>query len=1649
MRRTVFALAAFLVFACAAAVAGERVTVTLDEINNRGYIPQWMVIGKFSAGLPGGYTGMVVARRAQLPDKDFLEDQGGEAAIKPEVGMAHARGEKGQALWQKLSADSGLIDLGPLYSGMPESTMYAAVYIDSIRDAALFLDMETLTGATVWVNHELALRSAPGALGETGREKLLVQLKSGVNLLLIKFGGLRYERAAETLQQPLPEVVGFVRSVSPVLANGSGLCMSLKAGPMQRVPGTPVYMQTNLQPTGYYHGSARFPAMEFTMTVANSGSDAIENVEVKIQSDKQNGQDAAKLYLPGNTHASLRLALPVPANAPGQTISARITVTAAGMSHTVPTQFTAGAALPKRDQAIYYVTGFHADPVWIEDQRDYSVALIGSARQNVLLAQADPSYGAYLSEISYLKPFFDMYPELREPLKQMIKEGRIGTGGAYNQPVEKLISGEGLARNIVYGKLFHKNVLGADPTVYMGWDIFGHAAQLSQIVLETGGQGAMWSKGIVGFPPIFRHAALDGSTVLHKRSPYSMSSADPDSLRSNLYTGFEEFASYGLDYDVRLDAGDFKPPTAWLAGQGDYLRKLLPKIDINGTGAELFFKNVNLQLLKGEGDIPLTARDMAYYHQGTALSRISLKTGNRLAENALISAEKLATVAALFGATYPDITLDKAWRQLLFGQHHDAITGTINDKSYLDLMQGYREALELAAGVLDKSAAHIGRFIDTQPPSGVPAGAIPIAVFNPLNWSRKDVARAVVEFGDQAPGGFFVADASGAMIPFEIERADRDTNTVTILFLAEKVPEMGYTTYFVVPADQMPEGTVPGKSEDVFIENSFYKLEVDPLKGGGIVSLYDKINGKQVMAPGNGVGNDIAALKENPVRNEPPWEVYTTGDKKFSSEKPALVEKTAGAITERLIIRGAVGDTGKEQEIILYKDLPRIDFITRIVDYRGTDDMFVVTFPVDVANAVPVFEERYGALVRHKSKGKLNFQTWQMRNYSGHGAEAAYQWLDQSHSGLLEFRDDEGQTQASFALGMMGLITDHQSSTRAAADKITLSLIRKGIPSTPWFDDADEKRLAALPRSDSTMPEDMNFDLNFGTSFRISINSGTNNAFTRSVFKELDPALVQQFEADVTEKGFAYLFVLDPTSPDDWPPVPLLILKALDDEALQRAADALAADFDADAVITLGAAVNASGSDQRVEDYGVALLNKGTVFNSIENDGTMAMALMHTASFFRRLPFPFIPEQRTAVFPYALVPHKGNWRDAAMYRTGYEYNNPLIAMQLETHMGDLPRGGMSFLTTRGDTLVLTAMKPRGNPTASLAFTPQTPRENIMLRYYEASGFSQQASVEAFTGIRKALWSNMLEQDDFGRLPVETGTLKLDMGAFDIRTIGYAPQNPPALQLPAALGPVTEPFSPVFNKFWLHNNGAAPMGYLPVSIGLRGDIQTKIHISQGGVSVNEVEVFVNNDYIDRKVEGKVRIVTPPDWRAVPAEFDYVLQPGQTFAKKVAILFLGSGRDGVIKAQTEHGGQILQDILEVGDHKLDLVSARFEDGAVSVTLRNPTAQSIEGELYLITPLETWGAGLVDEFALARVTPRMIGFAVPAGMDRTYSFTLAGAWAADTHPAPWAVIKGAYNGRVFYSEIDNIDNIKAKDLRPSAPRRSFTDPVGPGLK
>ncbi|MBD3176898.1 MAG: hypothetical protein GF320_17095, partial [Armatimonadia bacterium] len=789
--------------------------------------------------------------------------------------------------------------------------------------------------------------------------------------------------------------------------------------------------------------------------------------------------------------------------------------------------------MPKR--TTYLVPGFHSDVVWLEDQRDYAVALLGDMDQNLQICRADPAYGVFLHELTYMKPYLDIHPETRDELRRLIRQKRVGTGGSHSQPTEAVISGEGIVRNILYGRLFHEGQLGDKPRIYMPWDVFGHSAQLGQILRKTRFDACIWSKDIRGALAVFNHLALDGRPFLFKRMAYSFDAWEPQRFFDLIDAFYEEIESLGLSSDCRLDATDFKPPSSWFAGRCKALADGDHRIIVSGKGHEMWLDETLDDIKQDRARIPTTARDYEWHHQGTALSRIEFKIANRLAENTLISAEKLATFAWVLGADYPDRALDKAWRQVLYNQHHDGITGPCCDRAYLDLMLGYREALELSSEVLWRAGTALAEAVDT---SSLMPGGRQLVVFNTLNWSRAEPVKVRVDF-EKPTRGFEVTGPNGK-VPAQLVTDERSEDglllAAEILFQPEKVPGIGYATYEVAPKATEPprEESVPGTT----IENEFYRVTADP-SHGGLVSIYDKKAKREVIDTDKGFGNELVALEEKPDRREPGWECYTTGPKRRGREYAARVTAYRGPVGQRLVVKGEMKDCGREQIVRLYDGVPRIDFETRLLDYQGEHDLFVVTFPTTVEGAEPVFEERFGATVKRKSRGKLDYRFHQWRNYSDCGARRAHQWIDLSGSAWINF--DDG---CSVALGMTNIVTGHGEAAAKACGLLQQALVRCGVPVTPSYDDCDWPRRESLPVEDSLMPppDDFNRDLNLGTSFRIALREGGDNTYAERVLSQLDPADREAADAVLAQKGGGALLLLDRDVPSDWPPLPVLIV---------------------------------------------------------------------------------------------------------------------------------------------------------------------------------------------------------------------------------------------------------------------------------------------------------------------------------------------------------------------------------------------------------------------------------------------------------------------------------------------------------------------------
>ena len=379
------------------------------------------------------------------------------------------------------------------------------------------------------------------------------------------------------------------------------------------------------------------------------------------------------------------------------------------------------------------------------------------------LARRDSAYTFVLAEVDYLKPYWDAFPEERAFLRELLRTGRVEImGGTYNEPNTNLTGAEATIRNAVYGDGFQRGIIG-----YLTGDgvAAGRVRPRSAVPRSDGRRGAVLQLvGARPLPPVGSHALR-----VRRGAPGSEPDAVPRRVLLDRPLGARaadrvhgQPLRRGLGHRQRSDAargpagrsqalqgaqaggahaqraapggGDYAPPCRWVMGiHRDWNARYVWPRFVSAVPRD-FFAAVRAELdAEGRKASPQT-RDMNPVYTGKDVSYIDTKQAQRHGETLLADAEAWATLACLVtGHPYPDAALDKAWRQLIYGAKHDAITGSESDQVYIDLLTGWRE---LATSPRPCTPTRPTPWPGTSSP---PGGGPDLVVFNSATWQRQDV----------------------------------------------------------------------------------------------------------------------------------------------------------------------------------------------------------------------------------------------------------------------------------------------------------------------------------------------------------------------------------------------------------------------------------------------------------------------------------------------------------------------------------------------------------------------------------------------------------------------------------------------------------------------------------------------------------------------------------------------------------------------------------------------------------------------------------------------------------------------------------------------------------------------------------------------
>jgi alpha-mannosidase len=458
------------------------------------------------------------------------------------------------------------------------------------------------------------------------------------------------------------------------------------------------------------------------------------------------------------------------------------------------------------------------------------------------------------------------YPELFEKIKNKVKEGKWEiVGGMWVEPDCNLIAGESWVRQLLFGKNYFQEKFNVD--VHIGWnpDSFGYNWNMPQIYKKSGIDSfitqKLWWNDTTVFPHfVFWWQGADDSRILTYLPPLSY---DSDLKMNDVVTGITRYQlTTGLKKSLILyGIGDHGggPNREILNRVRDYNTLKITPTFIHGRAGDFL-----AGLLKDTKTTLPVWNDELYleYHQGTFTTQSAIKKNNRRSESMLSSAEKIASIASLFGNPYPEDKLNDAWKIVLTHQFHDILPGSSITPVYRDALEMYQKAQKKISTAQSTALEALVNHIDSSNMQG-----IPVIVFNTLSWQRTDVATVDNPYPSEQK--IRLLDDTAKEIPCEIEK-DEDTGTSSIIFVAENIPSLGYRVFSVDRGE--PAASVSDlKHENNSFENGFYRIEIDQTTGN-LKSVFSKALQREFVAPGK-QANILWVYEDRPER----WDAWNIG----------------------------------------------------------------------------------------------------------------------------------------------------------------------------------------------------------------------------------------------------------------------------------------------------------------------------------------------------------------------------------------------------------------------------------------------------------------------------------------------------------------------------------------------------------------------------------------------------------------------------------------------------------------------------------------------------------------------------------------------------------------------------------------------------
>lgn len=532
-------------------------------------------------------------------------------------------------------------------------------------------------------------------------------------------------------------------------------------------------------------------------------------------------------------------------------------------------------------EKIFYFASTHWDREWYRTVDEFRFRLVGVMDKIIRTLNSASDFEIFTldGQTSPLGDYLTIRGEKRPELARLIEEGKLVIGPWFTMPDEYLVSSESLIQNLLAGHAiadsYHADVLKAGNVC----DIFGHIANLPQIMRGFGIDNVLISRGTNDCEQecFFQWQSPDGSRVLTYKAPETCGygsffwevlcpfapdySSHMDEITQRAIAYVErELTRTSLPYVILMDGMDHETIHEFMP---EILRRLSAHF-----GCPVVQERLDQIPSEITGPMPLVTGELNAHCKDNVMhnkliphtlsSRYDLKQANDACQNMLEHyAMPSAALYALRDADPIDAYITYAYSQLLQNHAHDSICGCSIAAVHREMRTRFEKTwntanqyfLQFCAAECEKTASAEGELI--------------VKVFNPLPYAYHGLLELDIDFPvdfavSELPyikyeqrNAFLIFDDGNRQLPYNIIRASRrnyirkfdggkqlaDTHRVALI--ASLAP-MAFTSFRICPFEK------PYRIMDRFstgpnsCENPYIRFSIHP---DGTVQITDKQTG--------------------------------------------------------------------------------------------------------------------------------------------------------------------------------------------------------------------------------------------------------------------------------------------------------------------------------------------------------------------------------------------------------------------------------------------------------------------------------------------------------------------------------------------------------------------------------------------------------------------------------------------------------------------------------------------------------------------------------------------------------------------------------------------------------------------------------------